>query len=144
MGFWSDLLDKGAQAVKSEATSRLSSQGQSAHIAAQNEVVTEFGTIIASYHAGQLTNAQAQQKVSAAAATFTAFCQNLGYPRAIQGAADVNNLKNQLIASLQKEAQTGTVGTITGGIPAALGVSSLTPTMIALLALGAFLLLRRR
>lgn len=147
MGFWSDLASAGASAAKNEAAKRQGQSGASAHIQAQNEVTAEFGAILSSYHARQLTNTQAQQAIAAADSGFSAFCQNLGYPRALQGASDVHSLAVKVISDLRTEAGTGLIGSITGALPGVLtgGIGGgLDTTTIALMALAAYMLFKRR
>ncbi len=100
-GFWGDLWAFGQQAIDAEADRRSGSSGQEAHIAAQNEAVREFESeALAPYRQGIITIEQARQMIQAINAGFTAYCRRLGYARALQGAADVDRLAQQLIADL--------------------------------------------
>src|SRR6202008_1554449 len=102
MGWFSDLVQAGSTELKAEANRRAGQLGTSAHIQAQNEVVSDFQTLaLTPYRAGQISAAQAAAKIQELAQGFTIYCQKLAYPRALQGAADVNNLAQQIIHDLQ-------------------------------------------
>lgn len=145
MGFWSDLFDAGAQEVKNEANKRASQSGASAHIAAQNETEKEFGAILAAYHNKQISNSTAQAQISKADAAFTAFCQQLSYRRALQGASDIHTLEMKIISDLKAESVSGVIGSLTGATAGVLsGAANLDTGTLALIALWAYALYSRK
>lgn len=147
MGFWSDLMDLGEQRIKAEAAKRSQQSGTSAHIAAQNQVRDEFGQILNTYHMGSITNATAQQQISRANQGFAAFCRNLGYPRALQGASDVDILAQKILADLRTERITGATGSLTGTTANVLtggAAGPLSTTTVLLMAGAAYMLYKRK
>lgn len=129
-GFWSDLWDRGQQAIDEWADSQLSDQGTDAHITAQNQAVSDMAAILDSYHRGVITNAQAQERIQATASGFALFCQRLGYAEALQGTADVSALASRILSDLRAEANTGGVVTTLTTNPWIVGLGILALTML--------------
>lgn len=110
MGWLSDVIDLGRDAIQDQARQRLGQVGQSAHIDAQNQVVEDFELrALTPHRSGLLTAAQAIAEIQRLDGGFTTYCQALGYGRALRGASDVHNLALTLIRDLQNE-------TVGGGV----------------------------
>lgn len=150
MGLIADLVGAGVREVKDAASRDVGKMGQSSHITRQNETVADFEALaLTPYRQGYLTAQQAAQRIEDIARSFSAYCQQLGYPRALQGAADVTLLANQLVRDLRSQIPAGSGPIITsGGVtlpPLTDGGSAMSVdySTLALVGLAAFLLLRR-
>lgn len=147
MGWFSDLVEAGSAELKSEANKRAGQLGQSAHIDAQNQVVADFQRLaLGPYQAGQITAAQAAVKIQQLDQGFTVYAQQLLYPRALQGAADVHTLALNIVRDLQPAIPgqiPGTGGGVTIPTPSGQPIT-IDYTTLAALGIGAYLLFFRK
>ena len=142
MSWFSDLIDAGAAEVNRKAQSDLKNSGTSAHIAAQNQVVADFQTqALTPLANGTITPQQAIDIIDRLDKAFSAYCQQLGYARALQGARDVHNLAVRLIADREATitASGGTYYTPgSGGSTSVPTSTSVTRTGVSVAGLGTF------
>lgn len=144
---WRELFDAGTAAVQAEADRRGQVLGQSAHIDAQNDAVSDFETdALTPHRTGRISTAEAIRRIEKITDAFTAFCQRLGYARALAGARDVQVLADQLIADLEESENSGGVYTPGpgGGTVNLPGGLQLSPTTLALGGLALLVLMRTR
>lgn len=113
MGFWSDLAEHGEAAIRQEAQRRLSGENQNAHINAQNETVAEIGTVLNAFHSGRLAANPTISEIWKVDNAFGVYCRELGYPRALQGSAEVHTLAASIIDQIQRGQAIG--GTVSAG-----------------------------
>lgn len=130
------VLTTGIQDASQIATANLSSQGTSAHIAAQNQTVAQFAAILSSYQAGTITNAVAQTQITNTNGTFQSYVAKLGYARALQGGRDVQNLANSILQNLKNAAigitGPGVIVPVTGTNSITAGLATLTSNPLLL------------
>ena len=144
-GFWGDLWEQGQEVIEAEADARRQVAGQSAHIDAQNEAVSDFETDALGPHAaGRISTDEAIRRIQNITNSFTRFCERLNYARALNGARDVQILAGQLIADLEESEEDGFYEPGPGGGNINLPViGSVSTTTLALGGLAAFLLFTR-
>ena len=136
MGLINDLIkdgvQAGTQALKDRANGNKFVMGTSAHIQPQNDTVSDF-------------QAAAITKIQQLAQGFTIYAQQLGYARALQGAADVNALAQRLVRDIQAAYQMPGGGVILppGIVPPGQGIGGISYTTLALVGLAAYFFLRK-
>src|SRR5436190_20651288 len=150
MGLINDLIkdgvQAGTQALKDRANRNKVVKGTSAHIQPQNDTVSEFQTYaLTPLNNGQMTPAAAITKIQQLAQGFTIYAQQLGYARALQGAADVNALAQRLVRDIQAAYQMPGGGVILppGIVPPGQGIGGISYTTLALVGLAAYFFLRK-
>jgi hypothetical protein len=140
MSWFSDLIDAGVNEVTRKAQSDLKNTGTSAHIQAQNQVVSDFQTqALTPLANGTITPQQAIDIIDRLDRGFTAYCQQLGYARALAGAQTVHALAVKLIADREATITTsgGTYYTPgSGGSTSVPTSTSITSTGVSVAGLG--------
>lgn len=151
----------GDQLLTNAAKQQLGASGTSAHIQAQNQTVAAFAQILNEYNAKTISAQQAVDLITRYNQGFMAFCQKLGYARAIRGAGDVNNLAVKILtttfagvtpSALTSSAPPGTLPPVPTGVTLPPGVlpagiaslGNLSPLTLALLVGAGFLLMRSK
>lgn len=149
---WADLvrdsaLDIGKQAIGRFAGSLRNRGDRDAHIPAQKETGDAFGATVTAYNLGQISAAEAQAQIRQWNDAFQLLTRQIGSSRALTGGAYINDLAQEFLKQFgawgTAVPPSGVTSPPAGSIQIA-GTNISTSTLVALGALGVFLLMRRR